>query len=343
MVCGKCKKDLTGSKELLKCSDCGTEFHVVCSRVRTLAKHSIMSAEAKASWRCDECKPTTGSQTSRSDSEDSSFMEILQNIQKELSNSVSENRINFKENRDSLAGLNQSVSSIRDTLEGVQQRMSVIESENAELKVECESLSKQNHRLFDEVDNLRNELDDMQQYSRNHNIEIKGVPLSENEDVYFILQVMARVLGIGFARADISVAHRLRKPRDVKLHPSIVAQFVSRSTRSTWLAAARKRRFKASDLAASFPKEPVFINEHLTPLNKTILGRARYLMGKAKLQSAWTREGAILVKKYEKSQTVRVRSVMEVNKVAGVPPGNIQNNLATTESENTNETPSLAK
>lgn len=155
-----------------------------------------MSVGAKASWRYDECKPSTGSLTSRPDSEDSSFMEILQNIQKELSNSVSENCINFKESRESFANLNQTVSSIKDTLEGVQQRTSVIESGNAELKEECEALNKQNKRLFDEVDHLRSELEDIQQYSHNHNIEIKGVPLLENEDVYFILQVVARVSGL---------------------------------------------------------------------------------------------------------------------------------------------------
>lgn len=133
----------------------------------------------------------------------------------------------------------------------------------------------------------------------------------------------------------------LRKPRDAKLHPSIVAQFVTRSTRSIWLVAAGKKCFKVSGLATSFPKEPVFINEHLTPLNKTVLGRARHLMGKAKLVSLWTRESAILVRKAERSPTVRVRSVMDVNKAAGVPPGDIQNNCAATESETTNETPSV--
>lgn len=71
-------------------------------------------------------------------------MEILQNIQKELSNKVSENRINFKESQESFTNFNQTVSSMKDTLEGVQQRTSVIESENAELKEECEALNKQN-------------------------------------------------------------------------------------------------------------------------------------------------------------------------------------------------------
>lgn len=51
---------------------------------------------------------------------------------------------------------------------------------------------------------MRSELD-----SRNHNIETKGVPLSENDDVLQVIRVVARVLGMGFSGAEISIAHRL--------------------------------------------------------------------------------------------------------------------------------------
>lgn len=267
-----------------------------------------MTVEQLASWRCESCKVDAGS-----DNEETTpaVLDILKGIQEEINKSAAENRESF-------AKLNESVKSIHETLAGIQLRMASIETENTALKEECLRLSKQNQFLYSEVNIIKCEFERFQQYSRNSNIEIKGVPQSQNEDIYNILELVAKVLRVPFNRADISTAHRLQKPRDEKLHPSIVVQFISRSTRSSWLTAARKLRITASDLVSTLPAVPVYVNEHLTRHNKSILGRAKYLVRTEKLEAAWTRDGMIFIRQSEGSPTKRVCSLEEVNAIAGV-------------------------
>lgn len=282
-----------------------------------------MPKEVLASWRCDGCKQDSGSVNSRSDSEDSNLMETLKTIRRELTRSVEENRSNFNENRENVAELNKTVNSIKVTLDSVQERITVVESENVALKEKCDFLCEQNDSLHKEVSNIRSEFEMFKQYSRNHNLEIKGIPLTPNEEIYCILESVAKTLQVPYNNNDVSTAHRLQKPRNPQEHPSIVVQFISRTVRASWLTAAKKIRIKASDLVATLPATPVFVNEHLTPANKAILGRSKYLARKQKLTAAWTRDGVIYIRKTESSPARRVTSVEEVNSVAEVPPGDV--------------------
>ncbi|KAG8309425.1 hypothetical protein J6590_086112 [Homalodisca vitripennis] len=119
-------------------------------------------------------------------------------------------------------------------------------------------------------------------------------------------------LWVSPSQKSISIAHRLPEPRRKSFHPSIVVQFVSRSTKAEWISAAKKKRIKTTDLAASLPPAPVLVLDHLTPQNKHILGRATSLVKDGQLAFAWSRDGKVLVRQTVDSPARRVRSIDEV-------------------------------
>ncbi|KAG8293189.1 hypothetical protein J6590_023348, partial [Homalodisca vitripennis] len=106
----------------------------------------------------------------------------------------------------------------------------------------------------------------------------------------------------------ISIAHRLPAPRDRRFHPTIVIQFVSRSVRFEWLAAARKYCIQATELVPSLQPAPLFISEHLTAHNKAILERAKAFVKFRNLAYVWSREGRIMVRKKADSPAQRFSS-----------------------------------
>ncbi|KAG8269297.1 hypothetical protein J6590_004591 [Homalodisca vitripennis] len=113
---------------------------------------------------------------------------------------------------------------------------------------------------------------------------------------------------------------RLRLLPHEDMHSSFLStlmtlRFISRKVRDEWLTAARGRKnINASDVDPALINSPVFINEHLTPHNKAILGRARRLQREKKITFAGFFNGKILVKVSEGAETERITSLSDLDK-----------------------------
>lgn len=169
---------------------------------------------------------------------------------------------------------------------------------------------------FDEYE----ELMDTTQQSRRRNLEITGIPVTEDEDIYLILYLIATTIRVYFRREAILSARRLRIPDSVRregkvLHPHIVVTFVNKQAKMVWSDACRGRKLMAGDLMGAFPCTRVFVNDHLTWMNKVTLGTARRHVRNGDLAFAWTVDCKILVKKTATGPTVRVFSLDDLESV----------------------------
>lgn len=164
------------------------------------------------------------------------------------------------------------------------------------------------------------ELIDTTQHSRRRNLEITGVPVAEDEDLYLILFLIANAIGVCFIGDAILEARRLRVPNNLRredrvVHPHIIVTFVSRQAKMAWSDASRGKKLMASALMSDFSETRVFINDHLTWRNKVILGSARRHVRAGRLAFAWTVDCKVLVKKSPSGPTGRVFSVQDVDSV----------------------------
>lgn len=103
----------------------------------------------------------------------------------------------------------------------------------------------------------------------------------------------------------ISVAHRLPTPRN-KFLPTIIVQFVSRSTRAEGLATAKLKLLQTNVPAAHLHLVPVFVNEHLTRNIKELLVGAKALVKSGRLALAWAKEGKVYKSKSVGSKAHRI-------------------------------------
>uniref|UniRef100_A0A6B0V4A9 Uncharacterized protein n=1 Tax=Ixodes ricinus TaxID=34613 RepID=A0A6B0V4A9_IXORI len=159
--------------------------------------------------------------------------------------------------------------------DGLSQRCSKIEKENAALKKANAALSVENYELSDEYKLLREQLEsserrltDLEQYSRNRNIEIKGPLKSKNLPA--ALKTLGDVIGEQISKSDIDVYHRV--PRKDGRCPNTVVQFHFRAKRDAVIQGARKKRVCTSDLGLS-GRSPVYVNDHLCLVLKKLLGQ----------------------------------------------------------------------
>ncbi|KAH9367324.1 hypothetical protein HPB48_000953 [Haemaphysalis longicornis] len=109
----------------------------------------------------------------------------------------------------------------------------------------------------------------LEQYSRCENIEIKGVPSIEGESLPAFLHKVGSALGEPVVETDINACHRV--PTNDDTVSNIVVHFRSRSKLDIVLEKARKSRVSTTNLDFTHPS-PVFLNEHLCPDLKRLLG-----------------------------------------------------------------------
>lgn len=215
--------------------------------------------------------------------------------------------------------LKSSIDFVSQQFDDLSQRCSKIEKENAALKKANAALSVENSKLSDECKLLREQLDsserrltDLEQYSRNRNIEIKGLPPAEKEDLPAVLKTLGDVIGEQIAESDIDVYHRV--PRKDGGCPNIVVQFHSRAKRDAVIEGARKKRVCTSDLGLS-GRSPVYVNDHLCPVLKKLLGQVIARKNEKQWKYAWSREGKVFARKTDTSRVLRVTCTQDLDKI----------------------------
>lgn len=173
--------------------------------------------------------------------------------------------------------------------------------------IECH---RENERLNREMKDVRRQLVELKQYSRKNNLELKGVPFTESEDLKETLKQITTRLGVDVPSQDIDVVHRVAS----KGLPNIIVKFNSRSTRDSVLQAAKKNRLNTAMLGFA-TNEPIYINEHLCPENKVFLGKAISAKREKNWKFAWVSDGKILMRKSEKAKVLHITCEDDLVKV----------------------------
>lgn len=301
--CKKCDLQITNLKEHWKCTECYGVFHPQC-----VGNIGDKKSNTRRNWKCEGCFMESGSSVSRTGSE--SAVSVLEAIAA------------FRdENNDRWDRSDTKLSALQGDVNKLVTDVGILKNQYESLKVvvdgtvsEVGEIREENVRLSREVSFLKDHVADLQQQTRKNNIIISGIPATNNENIFLILDTIARLLNVNYSRADISAAHRLPAPRgDAARPPNIVVCFVSRFVKGLWLQARRERRtLTAIELHPSFPNQPIWLNDHLTKENAELFREARQLQRNNKLAAVWTSDGRVLVKISPSGKPFRVSSLRDL-------------------------------
>lgn len=194
--------------------------------------------------------------------------------------------------------LQRELNEMKLSMDFMNKTFEAVKAENATLVASNKSQAECSHRLSKKVAQV-------EQYSRLNNIEIRGVPVTQNENCSEILELIGEKVGCPVTPDDFDTVHRV--PTHVKNQLNIIARFRSRDKRSSFLSEARKARLATSSLNFNDREDsPIFINEHLTPENKRLLGKARALKKDKNWMFVWTENCVIKARKTINSRVFRV-------------------------------------
>lgn len=311
MECARCKKTCQEG-EGLTCAQCNCCFHFGCANVKEVM-YKKWPKEKQESWGCSlACRSLLASQSAK---------ELTLTLSPNASASSEGNGPTLSDINSKLLDLCNSIDGLvtsnqfqSDKLDNVlkllnvqEEKVKAHEKKLGEQDIQLKKLQQENQQLTREVNDLKDSVCKLDQYSRNRNIEIQGIQERENENVTQIVKDVAKLLKLPLENDEIEKAHRL--PRSVKTKKSsIIVQFRSRVTRDEWLR-KRKTGLICNNIIQGSSDDPVYINVNLAPKRKELFWKARIAKKNLNYLYCWvTENGDIFLKKNEKSNKILIRT-----------------------------------
>ncbi|KAH9382483.1 hypothetical protein HPB48_000521 [Haemaphysalis longicornis] len=130
-----------------------------------------------------------------------------------------------------LATVKESMGFINECFEGFKAEIKTLWQEVTEATNRSLGSQKECERLERELRDTKREIIALKQYSRRNNIQLKGVLLTEEENVADIVRKVATFLKVELTGQDVDAAHRV--PTKGSRPPNIVVKFVAKQDTKT--------------------------------------------------------------------------------------------------------------
>lgn len=302
-ICSICKDPLPENSDFALCSVNECTVHFACAGI-TEQNWNRWGQKRREGWKCKNCgKPSSTGNDEFCARIEKSMKEQFDSYKKELENKLIE--------------FSQFVDFASNKIDEYQQQVNSFVDQVKEVRNENAELSKENQQLKSELQFLSLRFENLDQYSRNRNLQIDGIPQVEEEKMTDIIQVLAGAIGepINF-QTDIQAAHRVPTKRKSGLKP-IVIQFSDRKKRDAVLAKGKRKELKSTDFVKRAPSTAVYVNEHLTQFTKDLLYEAKKLKDIG-FKYVWAKDGKVLARRDENCKVLQIFTKKDVAKIQGV-------------------------
>lgn len=240
--------------------------------------------------------------------------EELTTLQSEVRNLTSE----FKTIKSTLSDITSRVSDL-ESHANYMQDLSTVPADLSVLKQEC---TNKFQCLKSENDLLAKHLDDMEQYSRQTNIEIRNLPERKNEYLEGIIVNLGKVLKLPITTNDVVFAHRVPHAHkyntgEKQAPKNVIIKFQSRTLRDNVVAASKQHRtgINTEQLQLTGPPTKIFINEHLTLRRKMLFRQTKEKCAVKKYKFVWVKNATVMARREESSPVIFVRSESDLDKI----------------------------
>ncbi|CAG4968234.1 unnamed protein product [Parnassius apollo] len=203
----------------------------------------------------------------------SSLKEQLSNL-KQISDILSQDQVPIKDTLTSIHSAQQAttntITEMQASLEFSSKRIDTLQERancsEEKLKIQCREITEMQVIL----DRLSFKTQRQEQWARQLNVEVVGVPEIKNENLTNIVLSIAEKAGVVLSAGDIESCTRVQSKDPVKGRPrNIIIKMSSRIHKDNLIAGVKKHRgITTGDLGHGGELKEIFVNEHLTLDNK---------------------------------------------------------------------------
>ncbi|XP_031767613.2 uncharacterized protein LOC116413319 [Galleria mellonella] len=334
--CGGCGKFLSSlTSDSVVCCRCKSCYHRDCVRLNRNSK--IIQ-----DWTCPSCNsklprqdntdtpvkgleasvvepPASTETTPKKNIVDAALLEMIRlEVQSAISSQIPVSVSSSFEKE--FADLKKDISLIRELKESVEfmsKEFELIKSEFHNNREKIKTLTEDNNILKSNVSDLSVRLALLEQYTRQQNIEITGIPENKSENLVKTVLQLGTVISSGITDKDVISVSRIRKVNNSSNRPrSVVVKLSDIRVRDEILAKVVKynkthadNKLNSHHLGYSGAKSSVYISEHLSPLNKAIHAETRRIAREKGYKYVWVRDGRILIRKNDECPAKQIKNM----------------------------------
>ena len=212
--------------------------------------------------------------------------------------------------------IEQSLSFLSDKYHDLLLKVLAMEDFNNELAKENKFLKESLLSSTNNIELMKQDLNNLEQYSRRECLEIRGIPVLPGEKTNEIVRKVGEVIGVPIESSDISTSHRLPANRNNSRNtePAIIAKFIRRDIRDQ-LYKARKnlRQITTRDIGILRTAErKIYIAESLTQANKKLFNKCLEFKKQQHYKFIWTVYGKIFLRKDVSSPSIGITHIRDI-------------------------------
>lgn len=224
--------------------------------------------------------------------------------------------------------LREEMSSVSKKLDDLVQSMSFISHQYDTIKESLAISAEKISSLVAERDELRSTVTDltcriqsMEQFMRESNLEINGIPEHKLESLPNLITQLSNTVKNPIVPNEILSCKRVAKMNKESKYPrAVVVKLMSPLRRDDLLAAVIRfnkenstDRLNSHHLGIGGEKKQVYVSEHLSPANKLLHAETRKVSKEKGYKFTWVRNGHIFVRKNETSQSIHITNIEKLS------------------------------
>ncbi|XP_045456280.1 uncharacterized protein LOC123666117 [Melitaea cinxia] len=283
------------------CSLCKNRYDFGCAGVTEAGFRKL--GDRRNNWRCLKCKAGP----SLSPTPNSPAVSQMDNILEQL-NYINLQLAPLASLMEDIKSIKSDVNSLKSSLEmaheSINQFSSTIKSLESRV-AKAEEMVNDVPRLREELIKLNQELDVRDQWARSNNVEIRGIPQKNNEDLYDLTQRIGNKCNFPIKKEDINYIARV-PTRVPNVEKPIIVSFNNRYIKENFVSSSRKTRLSVSDLGFASTGY-CYVNDHLTQRNKVLLSKAKSLAKNNNFKYIWVKHSKIMARKSDTSPIFFIR------------------------------------
>ncbi|KAL0820086.1 hypothetical protein ABMA28_006031 [Loxostege sticticalis] len=294
------------------CSACKKHFDFPCSGVTESGYRKL--GDRKNAWRCLKCK--TNQFPSPSPASTSAQSDPLDKMNKQLNKIMSQLAPlaslveDVKLIKCDLGDLKESLGMAHDLITNFTDKIKIIEDKVEEMKKSADEIPA----LRAEVTRLSQELQDRDQWARANNVEIRGVPLKKNENLFDIVEKIGHLCNFYYRKEAINYIARI-PTRLTNTEKPILVAFNRRYLKEEFVSMARNcKELSLSNLGFTTSGK-IYVNDHLMPFNKTLLSKAKALAKEKNFRYIWEKHCKIMARKSDTSPIFQIKTEKDLLKI----------------------------
>lgn len=269
-----------------------------------------LGAERRAQWKCSACKISSPAVTPNEPASLETILSELRDMKRQL--------LSLPKLMDDVQEIKGELSQVKGTCESTGAKLEEYGSRlsDLELKVtELEKFQESINCLQTDIAKIKFEFASQHQRSRLNNVEIKGVPLKKDENLFSIFDSISRKINYNCPKTQINYISRV--PIYNSSEKLIIVSFLNRYIKEDFIAAARANRdLSAPDIGYQGSSNRIYINDHLSVEHKKLLSRVKAVAKEKSYEYVWVKHGKIHVLKNQSSKLVIIRKDADLNKIA---------------------------